>query len=148
LTTHFSGADRQCSTDLQRERDDGGKLTEARHRRRFALARLAVLSLAVLCLACGQDGPFPNDLVRRHATRADVEAALGPGRFYIWYAPGTREWQDLLDSLSRENAKHCATIRAAIETKRPVMYYRTHWQHVWLILDTNERVESYCASAQ
>lgn len=119
------------------------------HATRSLLLGVASLLLATACSLGDPDAPSHaklDDLVLQRATCAQLAAALGSG--YTWYAPGTAEWQALLDFLGREDARLYAPVAKAVHDKRPVMYYTTMWQQTWLFLDEGERLESYWTNTQ
>ncbi len=138
----------RCSTDLWRARDGNG-MTDETPRRRAVLIGTPLLAVAVACSVLDPDAPSRaklDGLLQQKATRAQVAVALGPG--YTWYAPGTPEWQGLLDFLEREDARKYAPVVAAVESRRNVMYYATMWQQTWLFLDDSQRLQSYWTNTQ
>jgi hypothetical protein len=121
----------------------GGRRLQA-----FAIGA-AMLAAATACDVSDPAAPSKarlDGLVRQHATRVEVAAALGAG--YTWYAPGTTEWQGLHDFLGREDTRVYAPVVKAVEAERRIMFYTTAWQQTWLFLDEAERLQSYWTNSQ
>jgi hypothetical protein len=109
----------------------------------------ALLAALIMC-GCDTGDPTRDQLatlVERRATRAEVEAELGPGLWYGrqgegGYAPSLKKFLD------HEPPSWGTPLRAAVQRGDAILHYNSMWQMTWLFFDGSERVVGYWMTAQ